>query len=85
MVCGKVYPETCPTCPDRGGGRGVTVGHIEDMLRKCTKNADVTGCLDHFQRHIQILRGAGQECRTMAILIDNLVDYRRMAIRRGWC
>lgn len=76
-VCGKVYPETCPTCPDRGNGRGVTVHQIKQALRDSPKVADVNDTARHFGRHVAILAREGGEARTMAIQIRNLVRYRR--------
>lgn len=81
-VCGKVYEETCPTCPDRGNGRGATVQQIKDALGKCTNNAEVSACKQHYAPHIQRLRRHGGDARTMAIQIDNLVDYMRREVRR---
>lgn len=83
LVCGKVYPKTCPTCPDRGDGRGCTVAHIKDSLRRCTNNAEVTNCADHFYRERTILRRAGGDAGVMALQINNLIQHMRDSIRAG--
>lgn len=82
--CGGVYPETCPKCPDRGDGRGCTVGHIKDCLRHCKTHADLTDCRKHFGRHIATLKHSGAVARVSAIHIENLVIYQRNMIRQGW-
>jgi len=84
-VCGGVYPETCPKCPDRGSGRGCTVGRIKDSLRRCKKHADLTDCRKHFGRHIATLKRSDTEfAKVSAIHIENLVMYQRNMIRQGW-
>ena len=80
-VCGGVYPDTCPTCPDRGNGRGVTVKHIKDALRACSTNPEISKCREHFGRHIATLRKAKGDANVMATQIENLVAYRRNVTR----
>lgn len=78
-------PDDCPRCPDRGDGRGVTVPHIKYSLNRCRTQADVTDCRKHFGRHIATLKRSNTEgAKVMAIQIENLVEYRRLCIRRGW-
>lgn len=76
-VCGKVYPDTCPTCPDRGSGRGVTVHQIKKALIASPTVADVNDTARHFGQHVKTLEDWGQDARTMAIQIKNLASYRR--------
>lgn len=80
-VCGGVTPDDCLKCPDRGNGKGVTVQQIKDALNRCSNNPEITNCRQHFGRHIATLKRAGGEARTMAIQIENLVDYKRREIR----
>lgn len=75
--CGKVYPETCPTCPDRGNGRGVTVHQIKEAIRNSQTVGDVNFTAQHFGQHVAILDRAGGMARSMAIQIKNLAKYRR--------
>jgi len=75
--CSKVYAETCPTCPDRGHGRGVTVHQIKQALRDSPTIGDVNHTAQHFGRQVAILDRAGGDARTMAIHIRNLAKYRR--------
>jgi|GEM_PF-4396433 len=75
--CSKVYPETCPTCPDRGHGRGVTVDQIMQALRDSPTVADVNHTARHYGQQVALLDQAGGDARTMAIQIRNLAKYRR--------
>ncbi|MBV7408743.1 hypothetical protein [Maritimibacter sp. DP1N21-5] len=81
-VCGGVYPDTCPKCPDRGNGRGVTVATIKAALRACTSNAEISNCRGHYGRHVATLRRHGGTAKTMAIQIDNLVGWMRHELVR---
>lgn len=82
--CGKVYPDTCPTCPDRGNGRGVTVHQIKQALRDSPTVGDVNHTAKHYGRHVAILEREGGDARTMAIQIKNLASYQRNLIGEGW-
>jgi hypothetical protein len=82
-VCGKVYPDDCPTCPDRGAGRGVTVAEIKDALRKAPTMADVNDAAKHFGAQVAMLDRAGGDAKTMAIQIRNLARFRRWALNRN--
>jgi hypothetical protein len=83
-VCGNVFPDDCPTCPDRGAGRGVTVEAILQAFRDCPTVGDVNDTAKHFARHVEILRRAGGQARTEAIIIRNLAAYRRAMIGETW-
>lgn len=86
-VCGGVFDQTCPTCPDRGGGRGFTVGEIMDHLRACKTVADVNACATNFGSHVRALLAPGhgvEGAKTMAIQIKNLAKYRRWFIGETW-
>lgn len=81
--CGKVYAETCPTCPDRGNGRGFTVGQIKQALRDSQTVGDVNHTAKHFGRHVAILEREGGDARAMAIQIKNLASYQRLLLWEG--
>lgn len=83
-ICDGIFPDTCPKCPDRGTGRGVTVQHIKDELRACSKIGDVNAIAKHYGRHVALLEREGGEARTMAIQIKNLAAYRRSMIGESW-
>ena len=76
-VCGGVMPDDCPTCPDRGKGKGVTVDQIKQAIDASSNNPEVTKTREHFARHIATLRKVGGAANTMAIQIENLVRYKR--------
>lgn len=84
LVCEKVYADTCPTCPDRGDGRGVTVEAILQAFRDSPTVGDVNSTVKHFARHVAILDKAGGKARTEAIIIRNLAGYRRWQIGEPW-
>lgn len=79
-VCGKVFDDDCPTCPDRGDGRGVTVERIKNNLRSCATMGDVNTTAMHYRHHVQALEAAGGKYRTEAIIIRNLAAYMRWKI-----
>lgn len=81
--CGDVFPETCPKCPDRGDGRGVTVGTIREHLRAAPDRASLEATRKHYGRHIATLKRKGGDAKTMAIIIENLVAYQRNHFNRG--
>lgn len=81
--CWGVYPDTCPTCPDRGNGRGVTVDQIKQAFRDCPSVASVNATAQHFARHVALLEREGGEARTLAIHIKNLAKYMRREIQKG--
>jgi hypothetical protein len=83
-ICGNVFPEDCPTCPDRGSGRGVTTGQILEAFRACTKVADVNDAARHFRQHVTILDRAGGPAKTEAIIIRNMAAYMRHTIGEPW-
>jgi hypothetical protein len=79
-VCWKAYPKTCPTCPDRGAGRGVTVAQIKDAMRSAPDHASLNATHDHYRKHIGILSRT-KDTRAMSIQIDNLASHRHDAMR----
>ena len=82
QICWKAFAETCPTCPDRGSGRGVTVARIKEDIRACPTVADVNNTAKHYAEHVAVLDRAGGGARTMAIQIRNLAAYRRREVKR---
>lgn len=79
-VCGGVFEDDCPKCPDRGNGRGVTVERIKNNLRSCSKVADVNATAQHYGGHVRALQAAGGKFRTQAIIIRNLAACMRWKI-----
>lgn len=81
-VCWSVFAVTCPTCPDRGSGRGVTVAKIREDFQACPTVADVNATARHYAQHVAALDRAGGSARTMAVQIRNLAAYQRRWCRR---
>ena len=84
QVCGKAFLDDCPTCPDRGDGRGVFAAEILDAFRACPTVGDVNTTAQHYRCHVETLDKAGGEFRTEAIIIRNLARYMRIVIGETW-
>lgn len=80
-VCWKVHENTCPTCPDRGNGRGVTVQRIKDVLNEAPDHASINATIAHYQKSINALNRSRQG-RVMAMQIENLADHLRSGMKR---
>lgn len=84
-TCGGIAPNTCLKCPDRGDGNGVKVGTILRHLRESPDRPSMEACRQHYGRYVASLKMSRlQDARTMAIILENLVDYRRMCFENGW-
>lgn len=84
MTCRKVYDGDCPTCPDLGDGKGVTVGNILDAIRACPTVADVNSVAVHYGSHVAIMMRSGGYVRAIGLNIKNLAAYKRQEIGEPW-
>lgn len=82
LICKKVFALTCPTCPDRGGGRGATVEEIKDAIRAAPNVPSINAAAKDFGPHVVILSQFSKASKTMAIQIKNLAAYRRKELMR---